>query len=98
MLRRMAIASLVLIFAMPSFSQSVKLTTAEISTLLMGNTAVGVWRLGGSEISSVFLIKTDLSFLPKRAVNPRWVNGELTRAATSTKAFGQGMWSGKVGT
>ena len=43
MLRRMAIASLVLIFAMPSFAQSVKLTTAEISTLLMGNTAVGVW-------------------------------------------------------
>ena len=43
MLRRMTIASLVLIFAMPSFAQSVKLTTAEISTLLMGNTAVGVW-------------------------------------------------------
>ena len=95
MLRRMTIASLVLIFAMPSFAQSVKLTTAEISTLLMGNTAVGVWE--GAKYRH-FLIKTELSFLPKRVVNPRWVNGELTRAATSTKAFGQGMWSGKVGT
>lgn len=43
MLRRMAIIGLALMLATPIFAQSVKLTTAEISTLLTGNTAVGVW-------------------------------------------------------
>jgi len=43
MLRRIAIIGLALMFATPLFAQSVKLTAAEISTLLTGNTAVGVW-------------------------------------------------------
>lgn len=43
MLRRVAIIGLALMIATPLFAQSVKLTSVEISTLLTGNTAVGVW-------------------------------------------------------
>lgn len=44
MMRRLFLAACVAVAALPAAAQSVKLTAAEITDLLAGNTAVGTWQ------------------------------------------------------